>query len=626
MFVLPTNWQLHKTNKNHIYLWGKTIDNKLTYHVFEDKITHILSFQGTVTPSMIEEYQKKFDPMKIKAQDNILCIRDPQIEGFENLEENKKVSNPIGSLPAFWEGANIMPYQWLKIESDHIFAVNRNEIVTNKKFFWDIEVLSEDECFPDPERDSIFMISVCLLEGTELKSYVFSSKQVKKDKRAMYIVVENERELLGQFFSLIEKEMPQSMITFNGNIFDIPYVITRARILNVSLPQNRNVHLVTKVKRKRLMGPFGTQEADVWSLPGIEQLDLLFLFRKMSKLPNYKLDTIANIILGKGKSQLAIEEMRSYALGNDPEKMAIIAEYNLNDSLLLVEIWQKLNLDEYITNVANTFFVTKEDLIDQPNCNLVNALAYHLNPCVWFRQEKHSCEHTYIGSTGIYKYVSIYDYSQVYLELMKKSSDKFTLDLANHLENAPPCLIWETFYSRFTRMNDKVILPKVITVDKWELISVASLPEYQLVESWKGYVILTKSTYIAQQLDKSLWKFGYCIITHPGFKLATDLIDQELKTRLGQRKKQANREPSNYQELVLEMKLRDLPYYGLKANIRSQIKMKRIKTWLNAKYLMTKEGPLLLTSFSGDMSQIEIDYYKNKLVECLKIVEELPLR
>jgi DNA polymerase-2 len=153
-------------------------------------------------------------------------------------------------------------------------------------------------------------------------------------------VADDERSALEAFLAHLRVADPDVLTGWNVGDFDVPVLLRVARRVRLRLTLGRTDDEV-EVRRD----PGFTREPRVLA-PGRQVLDALGLVRSAgARLDDYRLETAARAILGKGK--LIGPEHRGAeieaAYGDDPARLAA---YNLHDARLVVEILERTGLVE----------------------------------------------------------------------------------------------------------------------------------------------------------------------------------------------------------------------------------------------------------------------------------------
>lgn len=157
-----------------------------------------------------------------------------------------------------------------------------------------------------------------------------------------------EKVLIESFWSLVWDEIsPDAIITYNGDNFDIPYLLKRMEYLGIS-PMIMSPHSdSTPIKPG-----FGRG----YTIPGILLFDLFKRTKWLYTEDGRKsLNSIAQVVLGKNKIDIGMShgEMWKTGLGN-PKIMAQLEDYAKMDAKLTYELYFGLGMSEWIDVIKIT--------------------------------------------------------------------------------------------------------------------------------------------------------------------------------------------------------------------------------------------------------------------------------
>ena len=160
-----------------------------------------------------------------------------------------------------------------------------------------------------------------------------------------------ERDLLFAFVTSWEEVSPSIITGWNIDFFDVTYLYNRLDVLFGKATANR-LSPIGKVHwnkyRKRYI------------IAGVSALDYIALFKNFTytEYPNYRLDTIARLELGRGK--IEYEGNLDQLFRDDIEKFI---EYNLVDVELVVDMDKKLQFIELAQAICHAGHVFYEDFL-----------------------------------------------------------------------------------------------------------------------------------------------------------------------------------------------------------------------------------------------------------------------
>ena len=178
---------------------------------------------------------------------------------------------------------------------------------------------------------------------------------------------EGPKEMLTKIWKLLEEA--DAVIHYNGTKFDIPTLNKEFLLYGFTPP-----------------APY-------------KQIDLLRVARNQFRFPSNKLDYVAQALGLKGKTKHIGHELWIRCMANDPEAWKMMEEYNINDVILLEQVYGKLL--PWIKTHANQSLYSVDPSVC-PNCaskshnkrgfyytNNCKYQRYKCNDCgTWFRTTK----------------------------------------------------------------------------------------------------------------------------------------------------------------------------------------------------------------------------------------------
>lgn len=233
--------------------------------------------------------------------------------------------------------------------------VNRNDIIKPVVISFDIEAYSSVKgSFPQAKRtgDIVFQISgVVLNKKGEIDKYLLTINEpdtriVGEDVEVR--VFENEIDLLQGFTDLIIEVNPQVIIGYNIFGFDIQYMVDRSQlwyIVDNFTKQSMMIGQQSKlIPIKWSSSAYGEQKLNFLDTFGRIYVDLLPIIRRNYNLDNYKLQTVSQKFLGQSKDPLDYKGIfRCYELST-PESLAVVGKYCVQDSMLVLNLFEHLQL------------------------------------------------------------------------------------------------------------------------------------------------------------------------------------------------------------------------------------------------------------------------------------------
>lgn len=262
----------------------------------------------------------------------------------------------------------------LEVTIDHKDIIPMTEDLSSANFLqasWDIEVFSVDNSFPKPfiKENVVFQIAITykynLDKSGRLLKHLLTLKKCSKINDPDVIVEECtlEIDLIKRFVKSIKGMDPDIMYTYNGDSFDCMYMYERAKLHGLELyflsglSRLKNINTVMK-KEMFSSSAYGDSEMYRLYIPGRLNYDLLIHFKRgMKKYASYKLDNIAEAILGEKKNPVSVKQIFSFYKEGNPDRIREVGEYCIQDTALLQKLVDNQLILSSITQLANVTYV-----------------------------------------------------------------------------------------------------------------------------------------------------------------------------------------------------------------------------------------------------------------------------
>nr|CAB81809.1 DNA polymerase [Pyrococcus glycovorans] len=231
-----------------------------------------------------------------------------------------------------------------------------------KLLAFDIETLyHEGEEFA---KGPIIMISYADEEGAKVITW-------KKVDLPYVEVVSSEREMIKRFLKVIREKDPDVIITYNGDSFDLPYLVKRAEKLGIKLPLGRDG---SEPKMQRL-GDMTAVE-----IKGRIHFDLYHVIRRTINLPTYTLEAVYEAIFGKPKEKVYAHEIaEAWETGKGLER---VAKYSMEDAKVTYELGR-----EFFPMEAQLSRLVGQPLWDVSRSSTGNLVEWYLLRKAYERNE-----------------------------------------------------------------------------------------------------------------------------------------------------------------------------------------------------------------------------------------------
>jgi len=636
-----------KTNINIppiIQIFCKDVDNNYVYVKLKALSTTIVEFKDDITDDDLVNIYDAYRPKAAYASlitNNSLGMRDATFNNYKNVKKELigYEQDPQGLLSSFWKARNITPYGWIYIEKYEYLtktntycdieirtseefihnASNDFKISTNKLFF-DIEVISLDRNFTDAENPSheIFMISAISEIDNKMTAYILTTKNTDIFPEAIFKKYNTEKDLIIGFFDLWREVNPDRCMNYNGDSYDMPYILTRAKLHKISIPSLNKLLSPSIVTIKFHPSPFGYERDKTIISPGVEKLDLITYFRRFYPgNQNYKLETTGKLYLGEGKSGLEIEEMFQIVESNDPVRMKTVSWYSYKDSILLYDLYNKLDIENKIENICNDIYCTSEELLRLSDKDLISRMFHNADIGTTMIGPMIISDISYLRpfNTGVYTNLYVNKYDELFD--LALSMDTLSMDyvdiIRNRIKHLPTYMKAMVIYSNYVPIEVRDYLQSllnniegIIAIDKnYIYTKEPDIKPLSLIDKYDYLFVITQSSMIFYK-NNILTRIGLHTISRPKYEYMKIAIDLYLLDYIAG-KKISNRK-TNIKELstvdknlfVISTKIKSLSSYKdkrlIKYKISQSINNIIITTWIAIKYVYTPTGFKVINS------------------------------
>eukprot|EP00094_Tigriopus_californicus_P004597 TCALIF_04428-PA protein Name:"Similar to DNApol-delta DNA polymerase delta catalytic subunit (Drosophila melanogaster)" AED:0.10 eAED:0.10 QI:25/0.84/0.85/1/1/1/14/14/1086 len=212
---------------------------------------------------------------------------------------------------------------------------------------FDIECAGRKGIFPEPEKDPVIQIASMVIRQGDPEPFirnVFTLNTCGEIVGSVVISCKTETELLDRWADFVRQVDPDILTGYNINNFDFPYLLNRAKHLNV-----RNFNLLGRVidvksvvKDSILQSKqMGRRENKVINIDGRVQLDLLLILVRDYKLRSYTLNAVSYHFLQEQKEDVHHSVITDLQNGNAQTRRRL-AVYCLKDAYLPLRLLEKL--------------------------------------------------------------------------------------------------------------------------------------------------------------------------------------------------------------------------------------------------------------------------------------------
>ena len=435
-------------NEFRPYFYIKEADLKkaLKLEKFESEKTDSTNFKKEKGGKVIQNLPSDIQKLRKKLEDeNIECYEadfkfpyrfmfDLNLKGTINLE---------GSFD----------------KEDFIDRVYRNPEITPTEFFPKLKILSIDiETCPESKE----LYSMSLYSENFSLCLIISDKKVKGAES-----FEEEYELLERFVKIVHDFDPDVITGWNIIDFDLAFLKKRFEQQQIPFTIGRT----NEAGKLSIESDFfRTSKA---TIPGRQTLDALSLvkdpylkdspFMREKKFENYKLETIATVLLGKNKLIDKTKDKCQEITRLFKEDKEGLAQYNLNDARLVYEILEETKLLDILIERS----ILTGMPLDRVNASIASMDSLYLRearkrklvlPSNKFSNKENPITGGYVMASkpGIYDNILVFDFKSLYPSLMRT----FNIDPASYLEKKEKNSI-ETPNKAYFK-NEDGILPTIL--------------------------------------------------------------------------------------------------------------------------------------------------------------------
>lgn len=325
-----------------------------------------------------------------------------------------------------------------------------SEVAKNNICYLDIEVDTTDQ---KPTvalaNNKITCIGTCLNNQYVLFLLCNPEKEIKYSQPNLIIKrFTDESEMLLAFARYLKLTHVSIITDYNGDYFDIPYIVNRMSRLGL------NYKLLSPIQEVEI------KEESFISIAGISHLDFLKLYKKYSvnDRSSYKLDAIANVELGIGKIQHnGLDNLYEHDIDR-------FIEYNIRDIELVQKLEAKLRYIQIAIYLAHKVHIPYEWIFSQSKIIEGGFFTFFkknglvsINKPNRTEQTEEKIEGAYVKDPqpGLYKKIIDLDFTSLYPNIIRTlnvSPEKKVGKIANWKKFLP------AFYSSKNEPNQVVTM------------------------------------------------------------------------------------------------------------------------------------------------------------------------
>ncbi|QEI03467.1 DNA-POL [Spodoptera cosmioides nucleopolyhedrovirus] len=268
---------------------------------------------------------------------------------------------------------------------------------------YDIETYSNGQQFSNPAIDPIISIAVVAKRnGKILKLCLYHMKPgivddmtefvgVDKQKADIYACrFDSELEMIAAFFKLMPLINMDCMLDYNGDKFDMPFIIDRVTKVNWPKETVRRcgfskvedlirikrydlepVHIKTKTLFDKFHNRLNTHFLVYYT--HVDLYQFLSSDSEQNDVENFQLNTVSQHYLNDTKVDLPITTMLKLY---ERKEMRRILEYNVQDCVLPIEIFLKIEVMDFMYTQCALLYLSTDDLLSNIS-HKVNVVFFY---------------------------------------------------------------------------------------------------------------------------------------------------------------------------------------------------------------------------------------------------------
>lgn len=278
---------------------------------------------------------------------------------------------------------------------------------------FDLETYSPGR-FSDPKRDPVLMVSIALPEKTVVLSHgrKFGSGKVE--------VLAGEKEMVKGLVEKIGKAGLDVVATYNGDLFDFPYLKERASKLGlkVGLSSDGSEPKVLRKGRDNAVRLAGIQHLDVYQM-----LRFLSRFTVVNML-KFDLESVVASLLGKRKEKVAAEEInRAWDSGKGLDRVALYCAEDSDYTRKIAEKFMPLVAElckivkQPVFEVSRSSASMLVEFLIMAKCfEIKRLIANRPDDAVMQQRRMHPIKGGYVKEPepGLHENIAVLDFSSLY--------------------------------------------------------------------------------------------------------------------------------------------------------------------------------------------------------------------
>jgi DNA polymerase I len=429
---------------------------------------------------------------------------------------------------------NLIPSSLVEIEFEGKFVKTIRNVEEKMDLFpelrrlaFDIEVYNP-KGVPDASRDPVIMISYADSKESGVYSY---EKDFGKKEEDFLKKFAGEKELIEAFCSLLRKKRVDLLYSYNGDVFDLPYLRDRSRKLKTRFRASRDLRepILRKHGIRGVVHVGGRIHLDVFN--AVSFMDVIGALR----MPRLSLDKVYAELMGKEKEDIKkLDIWKAWEKGG--EELAHLAEYSRSDAVAAFHLGDYvLPLEIQLSKVSGT---TLFDASRATTGQLIEALlmrrAYQLNEIIVNKPKESEIEFregkpvegafVKIPAPGVYENIAVVDFRSLYPSIIiSHNVDPATLNCdccKKNPENTSPSGHWFCTKKRgiLPQVLEEVLEARAKVKEKmkhlkkdseeWKKLDARQWALKIMLNSAYGYLLYARSRWYSRECGESVTAWG----------------------------------------------------------------------------------------------------------------------
>lgn len=314
----------------------------------------------------------------------------------------------------------------------------RDEIFPVVILSFDIEVVTPNpKIFPkasNPQDRVICIASTLINTGTgQIAQMTHTLGPHSPVEGVGHCCYDKEPDLIEAWRDFVIATDPDVIIGYNTS-FDWSYLATRMELFNENSRfffLSRLVAHRSKLQNKQFSSKaHGTSDSSRLDIPGRIDFDVYVYVSRNYKLKDYKLNSVSKHFLkDQEKADLSIPDMMDAYNSRDPDRVKLVVQYCVQDTLLPYLIWKDQLFLESLVEMSRVCFVFIQDLLDRGQMFKIICQMYvharDMGFCITGMDETSKHTGGFQGATvlacksGFYENIMVLDFMSLYPSIMQ---------------------------------------------------------------------------------------------------------------------------------------------------------------------------------------------------------------